>query len=146
MGWYRFGPTPGAESGGSVVIAGHLDSKRFGLGPLARLRDVEVGQPIEVTLADGATSTYTVVGVERFDFYDKARTAYAESRLYAPAGDNAMEYYLALRDKADKPDVSAESALIDERMRRELPVEPEPVERAIEGVGSIVSGAAVRAP
>jgi hypothetical protein len=67
MGWYRFGPAPGTENGGSVVLAGHLDSKRFGLGPLARLRDVEVGQPIEVTLADGVTSTYTVVGVERFD-------------------------------------------------------------------------------
>ena len=65
MGWYRFGPAPGAD--GSVVVAGHLDSKRFGLGPLARLRDVEVGQPIEVTLAGGATSTYTVVAVERFD-------------------------------------------------------------------------------
>ncbi|HEY0772944.1 MAG TPA: class F sortase [Nocardioidaceae bacterium] len=67
MGWYRFGPAPGADGGGSVVIAGHLDSKRFGLGPLARLRDIEVGQPIEVTLADGGASTYTVVGVERFD-------------------------------------------------------------------------------
>jgi hypothetical protein len=67
MGWYRFGPAPGTESGGSVVIAGHLDSKRFGLGPLARLRDMEVGQPIEVALADGTTSTYTVVAVQRFD-------------------------------------------------------------------------------
>jgi hypothetical protein len=67
MGWYRFGPAPGTASGGSVVIAGHLDSKRFGLGPLARLRDMEVGQPIEVALADGTTSTYTVVAVQRFD-------------------------------------------------------------------------------
>ena len=67
MGWYRFGSAPGAESGGSVVLAGHLDSKRFGLGPLVRLRDTEVGDPIEVTLSNGATSTYTVVGVERFD-------------------------------------------------------------------------------
>ena len=67
MGWYRFGSAPGAESGGSVVIAGHLDSKRFGLGPLVRLRDTEVGDAIEVTLSNGATSTYTVVGVERFD-------------------------------------------------------------------------------
>ena len=67
MGWYRFGSAPGAESGGSVVIAGHLDSKRFGLGPLVRLRDTGVGDAIEVTLSNGATSTYTVVGVERFD-------------------------------------------------------------------------------
>lgn len=67
MGWYRFGSAPGAESGGSVVLAGHLDSKRFGLGPLVRLRDAEVGNAIEVTLSNGAISTYTVVGVERFD-------------------------------------------------------------------------------
>ena len=39
--------------------------------------------------------------------------ALREQRLYAPAGDNAMEYYLALRQKSAKPDVSAESALID---------------------------------
>jgi hypothetical protein len=67
MGWYRFGSAPGAKSGGSVVIAGHLDSKRFGLGPLVRLRDTEVGDAIEVRLSNGATSTYAVVGVERFD-------------------------------------------------------------------------------
>lgn len=39
--------------------------------------------------------------------------ALREQRLYAPAGDNAMEYYLALRQKSGKPDASAESALID---------------------------------
>lgn len=39
--------------------------------------------------------------------------ALREQRLYSPAGDNAMEYYLALRQKSDKPDASAESALID---------------------------------
>ena len=39
--------------------------------------------------------------------------ALREQRLYAPSGDNAMEYYLALRVKSDKPDASAESALMD---------------------------------
>ncbi len=39
--------------------------------------------------------------------------ALREQRLYAPAGDSAMEYYLALRGKTDKPDASAESALMD---------------------------------
>ena len=39
--------------------------------------------------------------------------ALREQRLYAPAGDSAMEYYLALREKSEKPDASAESALID---------------------------------
>jgi protein TonB len=39
--------------------------------------------------------------------------ALREQRLYAPAGDNAMEYYLALRKRSEKPDPSAESALMD---------------------------------
>jgi protein TonB len=39
--------------------------------------------------------------------------ALREQRLYAPAGDNAMEYYLALRKQSETPDASAESALID---------------------------------
>jgi protein TonB len=39
--------------------------------------------------------------------------ALREQRLYAPAGDNAMEYYLALRKRSEKPDASAESALMD---------------------------------
>ena len=36
-----------------------------------------------------------------------------EQRIYTPAGDNAMEYYIALRKKTEKPDPSAESALMD---------------------------------
>lgn len=44
---------------------------------------------------------------------EKGNSALRDQRLYAPAGDNAMEYYLALRQKSAKPDVSAESALID---------------------------------
>lgn len=43
----------------------------------------------------------------------RAATAFREQRLYAPAGDNAMEYYLALRKKSEKPDANAESALMD---------------------------------
>ncbi len=43
---------------------------------------------------------------------DAARKAYAENRLYAPAEDNAVEYYLALRDKAPG-DAAVSSALTD---------------------------------
>lgn len=43
---------------------------------------------------------------------EAARKAYAENRLYAPAGDNAVEYYLALRDKKQN-DPSVASALTD---------------------------------
>ncbi|MCD9031927.1 energy transducer TonB [Luteimonas sp. Y-2-2-4F] len=41
-----------------------------------------------------------------------ASRAYQESRLYAPAGDNAMEYYIALREK-QPGDAGASSALTD---------------------------------
>lgn len=43
----------------------------------------------------------------------RGRQALREQRIYTPAGDNAMEYYIALRRKSDKPDASAESALMD---------------------------------
>lgn len=84
MGWYRFGPAPASGEAGSVVVAGHLDSKRFGIGPLVRLRDIEVGEPVAVALSDGTTSTYTVVEVERFD-----RQA-LPSRLFARTGPERL--------------------------------------------------------
>jgi len=43
---------------------------------------------------------------------DAARKAYGDNRLYAPAEDNAVEYYLALRDKSPG-DASVSSALTD---------------------------------
>jgi hypothetical protein len=66
LGWYRFGPGPGSGSG-SAVLAGHLDSRRLGLGPLVRLRDVEVGDPVRVRLGDGTTRRYRVSDVTRYD-------------------------------------------------------------------------------
>lgn len=42
-----------------------------------------------------------------------ASTAFREQRLYAPAGNNALEYYLAIRKKSDQPDAMTESALTD---------------------------------
>lgn len=46
------------------------------------------------------------------DLLTKAKTAENEKRLYAPAGDNAIEYYLALRQR-NPNDESAKSALTD---------------------------------
>jgi protein TonB len=43
---------------------------------------------------------------------DSASKALRENRMYAPAGDNAVEYYLALRDKLPD-DASIKSALTD---------------------------------
>ena len=40
VGWYRFGARP-ADRTGTTVLAGHVDTKREGLGPLVRLRSVD---------------------------------------------------------------------------------------------------------
>lgn len=53
-----------------------------------------------------------VTAMSAQDLRDAARKAYGENRLYAPAGDNAVEYYLALREKAPE-DASVSSALTD---------------------------------
>lgn len=66
LGWYRFGPAPGAGTG-SVVLGGHLDSKRYGLGPLVGLREVEAGDAVSLTRSDGTARTYLVVDVRRYD-------------------------------------------------------------------------------
>lgn len=53
-----------------------------------------------------------VAALSADDLRKKATQAYQESKLYAPAGDNAMEYYLALRDKSPG-DPGVSSALTD---------------------------------
>lgn len=64
IGWYRFGSGPG-ERRGSVVLAGHVDSVRHGVGPLARLGSIQEGARITVIAADGSPIRYRVSGVER---------------------------------------------------------------------------------
>ena len=54
----------------------------------------------------------TVAAMSPDQLRDAASKAYGENRLYAPAGNNAMEYYLALRDK-QPADAGASSALTD---------------------------------
>ena len=66
LGWYRFGPAPGAGSG-STVIAGHVDSRRYGVGPLVALSGARPGQALTVRLADGRRVEYRVDSVQRFD-------------------------------------------------------------------------------
>lgn len=64
IGWYRFGAAPG-DRRGSAVLGGHVDSVRFGVGPLARLAAVEVGDLVRVTHEDGRRLGYRVSEVVR---------------------------------------------------------------------------------
>lgn len=65
LGWYRFGAGPGGR--GSVVLAGHVDSRRFGVGPLADLRGIAVGDRVEVATGSGSVRPYRVDSIETFD-------------------------------------------------------------------------------
>lgn len=62
-GWYRFGPAPG-DPEGATVIAGHVDSKEYGIGPLAALRRVNPGAEIIVITQEGREHRYRAESVE----------------------------------------------------------------------------------
>ena len=68
-------------------------------------------QAAPAVTAETAVST-KVAGMSVDALREAASKAYTENRLYAPAGDNAMEYYLALRDKLPG-DAAVSSALVD---------------------------------
>ena len=64
VGWYRFGPGPGATTG-SAVLSGHVDDRDQGYGAFHRLGDLAPGDPIAVDLADGGVVSYRVEAVTR---------------------------------------------------------------------------------
>jgi sortase (surface protein transpeptidase) len=63
VGWYEFGPAP-ADAAGSIVLAGHVDSRTQGLGAMAALRDAAVGDEVQVTDAAGTVTRWQVVARE----------------------------------------------------------------------------------
>jgi hypothetical protein len=64
VGWYRFGPGPGAAAG-SAVLSGHVDDSEQGYGAFHRLGGLAPGDPVEVDLADGGVVAYRVETVTR---------------------------------------------------------------------------------
>ena len=61
LGWWSGGATPGGGAG-SIVIDGHVDSSRYGVGVFSQLRSLNVGDAIELDSSDGATRVYAVTG------------------------------------------------------------------------------------
>jgi len=71
---------------------------------------------IEKARADREAAEKTAAAMANFskdELRKLAGTAFREQRLYAPAGNNAAEYYLAIRKKSNDPDALTESALMD---------------------------------
>jgi len=63
-GWYEYGPDPSSETG-ATILAAHVDSLVYGLGPFSRLRDLAAGAPVRVTSADGAVHDYAIQSIAR---------------------------------------------------------------------------------
>jgi len=61
-GWFTGGGRPGAR--GPTVLLGHVDSTD-GPAVFYALRDLVVGDVVEVTVADGSTARYAVTGTEQ---------------------------------------------------------------------------------
>lgn len=65
LGWYRFGAAPGEP--GSTVLAGHVDTRERGIGPLAALAAARPGAAVVLTMPSGRRIDYVVDSIESFD-------------------------------------------------------------------------------
>ena len=65
VGWYRFGPVPGAAAG-SAVLSGHVDDYQQGQGVFARIGDLGPADEIRVTDQNGSTRRFTVLSREEW--------------------------------------------------------------------------------
>ena len=72
-GWYEYGPAPSSPEG-ATVIAAHVDSLTYGIGPFSAFADAAPGTEIVVTDTAGAARTYAVSTV---DTTDKLEVAWA---------------------------------------------------------------------
>lgn len=85
VGWWAAGAVPGA-SAGNVVLAGHIDSARRGVGVFAALLRAEADDAVEVTSTDGTVHRYRVV----------ARQSYPKAALPAELFDRGVPPGLVL--------------------------------------------------
>jgi hypothetical protein len=62
-GWYRYGPDPGSDAG-ATVIAAHVDSLKYGIGPFSKLKTLSAGAQVMVTTADGIVHAYAIQTIQ----------------------------------------------------------------------------------
>jgi len=82
-GWYGLGPTPGQV--GSAVILGHVDSYR-GPAVFYRLRSLQAGDQVEVTLADGTIVHFAVTTVASY-----LKEQFPAQQVYGSRGVGALQ-------------------------------------------------------
>ena len=65
VGWYRFGPAPGAAAG-SAVLSGHVDDYRQGVGVFGRIGDLGPGDTVRIVDDAGVTRDFSVLSREEW--------------------------------------------------------------------------------
>ena len=85
LGWWDHGAAAGLGRG-TVVLDGHVDSARLGVGVFAGLRDLRLGDLLEVTTAGGQSISYAVT----------ARRSYPKADLPASVFDQELGERLVL--------------------------------------------------
>lgn len=66
VGWYKYGPAPGES--GSAVLAGHVNNGLGLSGVFEHLSDLEVGDDIYITRADGTEVHFVVAGKRAYPY------------------------------------------------------------------------------
>jgi hypothetical protein len=80
VGWWRDGVGVGASQG-TVVLAVHLDSRRYGTGPYAAVDGLTTGAPMTLRDGQGRSQSFTVVSVDRY-----RKTALPYERIFRQKG------------------------------------------------------------
>ena len=108
--------------------------------PATESESTDAGAAVAPDATAGATEATedATVGMGADELRASGRAAYAENRLYAPAGDNAVEYYLALREKSPD-DASASSALTDLLPMTVIAIEQSLVREDFEESGRLIA-------
>ncbi|WP_256790332.1 class F sortase [Frankia sp. AvcI1] len=82
-GWFRLGPSPGQM--GSAVILGHVDS-HSGPAVFFRLRYLNAGDRVDVTLADGTIAHFEVSAVRMYP-----KRQFPARQVYGSHGYSALQ-------------------------------------------------------
>ncbi len=86
LGWYT-ASMPVAADRGSSVIVGHRDSAAQGAGTFSGIENLQPGEVVEVTTADGGTQVYTVTEIL---MVDKDEFATIAGEAFALEGEHRL--------------------------------------------------------